>query len=216
MKRISAIGVAVLTALALSAAIGSASASATVLCSKAEFPCAAGNVQPVGSGIAFGGGSEALKLQGEGLTDLRCSGFHFASIPTATSETILPAKGSAYFWNCWLGTNQANSCLVGANKTDNLVAYWPSGGAGTGAVFVGRPEQELVIMFICQLNGGGSLECAYRANDSVPFSLSASTGLVWTWKLAPKFKLTAGHEECGPTAKFTVDGSYFEPNYISY
>lgn len=122
MKRLSIFAISVISALALTAAIGSAAASAnTVLCSVNESVCPAGDVLPAGSYQTFGGDMTLTSTTDS--TRFDCGPVGFAAKTTAESGAPLPATGeyALYTTHCEV-VGQPSSCtsISMANTQDSL------------------------------------------------------------------------------------------------
>jgi hypothetical protein len=105
VKRLSLLAIAALAALALTAAIGSASASATVLCKQLINPCPSSEVLPAGTMLTYG--TNAANLKNENITfsttwnAFQCKYGLFGEQTTAqVGFESLPATGKRYLSEC--------------------------------------------------------------------------------------------------------------------
>jgi hypothetical protein len=132
VKRISLLTIAALAALALTAAIGSATASATVLCKTNVSPCPSSDVLPAGNYITYGANEElnALTLKSTSTaTVYQCGYVGLSERTTAERSVSLPAIGERLLGSCNLGAGSGSSCSVSMSKSEDKLLYAAGGRA---------------------------------------------------------------------------------------
>jgi hypothetical protein len=143
------LAIAALAALALTAAIGSATASATVLCKSPKNPCPTSEVLPAGSyntyGAAGGINDYNLTLKG-GFTTYHCGYVGLAERSTAERADGLPATGSRVLSECGLGSG---TCAMSMSNSNDQLWHFGS----TGYVLAGG--------ITISANCGGSYVCTW-------------------------------------------------------
>lgn len=163
MKRISTLAVAAIAALALTAALGSASAAAssTVLCKTNETSkCPSGDIYPAGSWVSSGGGAGDFSLKFTS-GEVSCNFSVFASKTTAESGEPLPAVGQNVVDYCSY-TSPKNPCSVSIPQTSNTLHAIIF---GAGKIDIGTTAAPLTVNFECTVSGT-TFQCTYAASSS--------------------------------------------------
>lgn len=169
MKRISILVMAALAALALTAAVGSASASAsTVLCGKDVRPCAAGDVLSAGTPIFYANsgalGGDALDVN-VGSLNFNCDGISLGGVSTAASGSKLPLEGMGKLFECQIGSGPR--CSV--NQVDNIPATLEWLG-GVAAIKFGSASEHFTVTFNCTLKGE-EIKCTFSHQQPYPLTM---------------------------------------------
>ena len=132
MKRLSLLAIAAVAALALTAAIGSATASATLLCKSSVNPCPTAERLPAGSFNSYSNAGEGntfnFTLASTGSV-FRCKQIYFAEKTLAESGTstwetgtYLEANGARGLWDCWHATELAdNTCSMSMSESKDIM-----------------------------------------------------------------------------------------------
>jgi hypothetical protein len=204
VRKLSIVAMAVLASLALSAAWGSASASATVLCKVAVSPCPAGSTYPKETAIAYGGynspGEFTLKFTNS-TSKFTCGDSVVSSLTKEESGSPLRARGFGLIGSCKI--NGGEQCSSQSwNETENeLTAF---GGAGQGGTYIGSKSSPIRVSFKCKwpiLNL--TVECTYSANSATFLFMVLKEGEYSSW-FEEGMTLTSGPGTCpgGGTARF--------------
>jgi hypothetical protein len=222
VKRTTIWAVAAVAALAMTAVIGVASASAaTVLCSKAETVCADANVLPAGTnsplGISPPNGGKFV-VRGSSGAQTEC---HTAVVnSTSTAKWGNPLTGQAEFGvnakNCasWQWSKESKACeSIAFNKPKET--YEATGG-GAGIINIGSKSEPLTVSFACWSPLEGKVvECTYKANAAVPVHYNGSEGTI---KKAEAATTRVSGESCDPTGSLEaallsgIENSYISTN----
>lgn len=130
MKRLSSLLIAASAALAVTAMMGSASASATVLCKTPEHTCPKANVLPSGSWLTYGqsGGVkvETLALKTSGGKNYHCGYVLMGEQSTEENATPLHATGQRVLSECASGSEPVKMAM--SESTDSMYALVPNSG----------------------------------------------------------------------------------------
>jgi hypothetical protein len=207
VKKYSLFAIAVIAVLALTAAIGSASASASVvLCKSPSHPCASSEILPAGSwntyAVPSGYLSEpALTLKTSGGRVYTCGGAVLGEETTAESGSgSLPATGHRQFNSC---TSGGTSCTVAESESsDHLYSVlgqsWIVSGPFTLSINCGG--------YVCAYNGSYSTKNSYSEKEAAYIETASGS-----------FTLTSGSKFiCGGETLTMNTGTLFlgTENYI--
>jgi hypothetical protein len=219
VKRISTIATAALVALALSAAVGAASASAlpTVLCKSpvaSGSKCPSSEVLPAGSWLAYKTTTFTLK---NSFVNFACTNGGIGAESQAESGDPLSMKGEVAIWNCRQGSNPLCS-EVNVSKNASTVTNF-----GLGSIFtswkIGSASEPLKISFTCQFSGL-QVECTFAATGSINMNTEYHSSEEWDEVRVSNASMvkTGGNAYCltGEAAKLTIRGeSVSGHNYVA-
>jgi len=211
VKRMSLIALAITVALALVAAIGTASASAkTVLCSSdSSIVCPAEDILPAGSYQTFGG-LMTLTSTTTG-TQFECDPVGFVAKTKEERGTPLHAAGEYLLMTAQCGVvgSSPNCSSVSMASTQNSL-HMSNGGGWT----IGHAEQPLTVTLVCW-----GVKCQYSATSAVEMSVpyGAIPGEEATITNAP-MKRTIGGFLCPGGTSFELDyeGWLQTPSYLTF
>ena len=172
MKRLTTLAAAVLAALALSSAIGSAAASAdTVLCSSkpAVFSyCPKADILPAGSNFVYWNPTNEdvfwINSVWGNTYKFHCQHGGIGGETTAESGEPLPVTVGMLFGNCQLGNGPECNSVEISNADGTLQNYLP----GRVFLMVGSAAKPFVISYDCRTAGGTRVQCKFT-RGSEPF-----------------------------------------------
>lgn len=212
MKRLSIFAIATVSALALTAVIAAASASAnTVLCSTNETVCPAGQVLPAGSYQWFGG-DMTLTSTTNGA-QFACHTVGFGAQSTAESGAPLSATGLYDPWktaSCSL-VGQKNSCTsvsIG-NTEDTLHVSNPQRGWT-----IGSSSAPLTVTLACF-----GTKCVYSASSAVEMAVASEGEFAneeATIKAAPMTRTSGFLCPGGTSFKLDYEGWLATESYLAF
>jgi len=200
MKRFSFLATAAISALALIAAIGAASASAaTVLCKTHNLEsnaCAAGDILPAGSYQTFGG-TMTLTSTTTGAA-FTCSAVAVASKTTAEKGSPLPATGEygQFAGSClYNGASECQSLSIA--NTENQISL-PF--VKIGVTTIGSKSAPLVASIKCF-----GVTCEYTANSSISMGITDELGWEYAAITNAPMTRTKGGFLCPGGTSFELD-----------
>jgi hypothetical protein len=153
--------------MALTAAVGTGSASATVLCKKVvggSGICPTGSVLPAGSGFSFAsyeGEKEVFNLTGGGVP-IHCNRVAIGGLTTAASGEPLPISGGGIIDQCWQGFKEATANKCGGTFSSTKDALGATGG-GAGVLTIGSAAEPLVVSLTCENASKESYGCTFKS-----------------------------------------------------
>jgi hypothetical protein len=161
VKRLSRIALAVTVALSLTAAIGSASASAaTVLCKTHKTTvCPAEDILPAGSYQTFGG--EMTLTSTTTGAKFACYPIGFAAKTTAERGTPLPATGEYALFTAGCNVSGSSCTSISIPNTEDQLHM-----SGGGGWTIGSSSAPLIITLHCF-----GVTCQYSATSAVEMSV---------------------------------------------
>ncbi len=199
MKRISMLALVALAAVALSAAIGSAAASATVLCKSATTVCAHGNSYGVGTEISgqLPAGGSVLFQDSSGNTWSKCSG-------STIKEQVTDAGGSGPVKSKTLSYGMSGCSFI---TTFPSLGTWEVSSTGSNNGKVTSHGMEMLWKF-------SGLTCYYKVGENfgeikggASPTLSVNTILTTGNSGCPVWlQMTSSYEITSPTPIY-VEGS---------
>jgi hypothetical protein len=194
VKRLSLLAIAAVAALALTAAIGSATASATVLCKSGISPCPSSEVLPAGSYSTYGkvGGFNDyyLSMKTPFGGNFHCGYVGFGEKSLAEKETVLQASGGRELNSCGYGSS--NVCSISmSNSTDYLTGAGTVGTINTGTI---------ILKADCE----GALDCNWQGSYKATTTKNSEGEFVQTAE--GKFRFTSGYSVliCGEEPTLTT------------
>jgi hypothetical protein len=213
--------VAVIAALALTAALAAASASASiVLCSQAESLCATKNILPAGENItlatAVPQGYGHFFIQGPSLP-VKCEYAVINSISKAERGKPLPGQSEVgiYNYNCSAPFFKHPVETCKSLTTNAPAETFEATGGGAGVIYLGSKSEPLTISFSCSTTlFQEPEECSYKATSSVPIHFNFNVATIK--ESESSMSLVSGSGPCGSTG--SLDAELFtgsEHPYIS-
>jgi hypothetical protein len=211
LKRISRLTVVAIAALAMTAAVGTSSASAykTGLCDEPSALGCSGSWLPAGSyltaGAAWGTGSFTLKNI---YLTANCEFAAFSARTTAEFGEPLPATSESTVFGCVTQTGTKCTQTVFNKPAATLES---TGGYGKGVVRFGTASEPLTLSLICPLTENATLKCTYKATSSVPMESSLTGGPYFAYKnVINEYQMALASNEgtypCGSGLKMNLDG----------
>jgi hypothetical protein len=155
------VAVAALAAVTTGAGAATASAS-TVLCKTSKEKCPSSEVLPAGSWVRYP--LENFELRRGEEFRFKCSNGIIGAVSQAQVGTPLPMSSEAVLWNCRVaGSTSCSSVQVSKNK-----ATLEAEGLKLATFRIGTASEPMTVSFTCQLSGGLTAECTFKAANSVP------------------------------------------------